>query len=86
MKPINFAYDGTVGNQLTWHWHVNTYDNKFYPINGLFEECYYDYHAPLQTVFEKNGYQTNTLTVKDALKGTEKFVYVLTFRNLRNTI
>ena len=86
MKLINFAYDGVVGHQQTWHWHVNTYDDKFYPINGLFEECYYDYHAPLQTVFEKNGYQTNTLTVKDALKGSEKFVYVLTFRYLRNTI
>lgn len=86
MELINFAYDGKVGPQVTWRWHVNSYDNKFYPINGLFEECYYDYHAPLQTVFEKNGYKTNTITVTDALKGTEKFVYVLTFRYLRHTI
>lgn len=86
MTPINFAYDGVVGRQQTWQWHVNTYDNKFYPINGLFEECYYDYHAPLQTVFEKNGYKTNSITVKDALKKSEKFIYVLTFRYLRNTI
>lgn len=86
MNEINFAYDGVVGHQQTWHWHINTYDNKFYPINGLFEECYYDYHAPLQTVFEKNGYKTNSITVKDALKKSEKFIYVLTFRYLRNTI
>lgn len=86
MTTINFAYDGRVGHQQTWQWHINPYDKKFYPINGLFEECYYDYHAPLQTVFEKNGHRTNTITVRDALKGTEKFIYVLTFRYLRNTI
>ena len=56
MSLINFAYDGEVGpKQFTWHWHVNSYDNKFYPINGVFEDCYYDYHAPLQTVFEKHN-------------------------------
>lgn len=86
MTPINFAYDGEVGIQLTWRWHINSYDNKFYPINGVFEDCYYDYHAPLQTVFEKNNIATNTVTVKQALKSKEKFVYVLTFRYLRNTL
>jgi ribosomal protein S17E len=87
MKPINFAYDGEVSStRFTWHWHINSYDKKFYPINGVFEDCYYDYHAPLQTVFEKNNIPTNTITVKQALKSKEKFVYVLTFRYLRNTI
>jgi len=87
MSLINFAYDGEVGpKQFTWHWHVNSYDNKFYPINGVFEDCYYDYHAPLQTVFEKHNIPTNAVTVKQALKSKEKFVYVLTFRYLRNTI
>jgi hypothetical protein len=86
MKTINFAYDGEVGRQLNWRWHINSYDNKFYPINGVFEDCYYDYHAPLQTVFEKHNIPTKAVTVKQALKSKEKFVYVLTFRYLRNTI
>lgn len=86
MTPINFAYDGEVGPQITWRWHINSYDNRFYPINGVFEDCYYDYHAPLQTVFEKNNIPTKTITVKQALKNKEKFVYVLTFRYLRNTL
>lgn len=86
MTVVNFAYDDEVGRQITWRWHYNTYDKKFYPINGVFEDCYYDYHAPLQTVFEQNEIQTKSITLKNALKSNEKFVYVLTFRYLRNTI
>ena len=87
MKPINFVYDGIVSyNQPTWRWHINSYDNKFYPMNGIFEECYYDYHAPLQTVLEKNNISTNTITMHEALCTKEPFVYVLTFRYLGNTV
>lgn len=83
---INFAYDGEVGKQQTWHWHYNSYEKQFYPVNGIWEDCYYDYHAPLQTVFNKNNIPTQSITLKQALVSKEKFVYVLTFRYLRNTI
>jgi len=86
MTKIYFAYDGEVGKQETSHWHFNTYDKKYYPTNGIWEDCYYDYHAPLQTVFEKNNIKTKSLTIKQALIDNEKFVYVLTFRYLRHTI
>jgi UDP-2,3-diacylglucosamine pyrophosphatase LpxH len=87
MKPINFAYDGEVANRyITWHWHYNTYDQRYYPINGLWEECYYDYHAPLQTVLENNNITTKSITMQQALCSTDPFVYVLTFRYLANTI
>ena len=87
MTKINFAYDQEVGRGVKGiNWHVNSYDMKFYPMNGVFEDCYYDYHAPIQTVFEKNGIPTNTITVKQALISKEAFVYVLTFRYMRNTM
>jgi hypothetical protein len=87
MTPINFAYDGEVLDyQLTWHWHVNSYDKKFYPTNGIWKECYYDYHAPLQTVLENNGIPTKDITMEEALSTTDPFVYVLTYRYLGNTI
>lgn len=86
MKPINFAYDGKVGTQYTWQWHINKYDEKFYPINGIWEECYYDYHAPLQTVLEDNGIPTKAITMHEALCTDEPFVYVLTFRYLGGTV
>jgi len=87
MKPINFVYDGEIADgYTTWRWHYNTYDKKYYPTNGLWEECYYDYHAPLQTVFEQNGIATTNTTMQKVLCSTEPFVYVLTFRYLANTI
>jgi hypothetical protein len=87
MNPINFAYDGIVADyQPTWRWHINSYDNKYYPMNGIFEECYYDYHAPLQTVLEKNNIPTKAITMHEALSTSEPFVYVLTFRYLGNTV
>lgn len=87
MQTINFAYDNNVLDiQKTNHWHKNSYDNKFYPINGTFEECYYDYHAPIQTVFEKNGFVTRSITIKEAIDNNDNFVYVLTFRYLLNTV
>lgn len=87
MKPINFVYDGEIADgYTTWHWHYNTYDKKYYPTNGLWEECYYDYHAPLQTVVEQYGITTNSTTMQKALCSTEAFVYVLTFRYLANTV
>jgi len=87
MKPINFVYDGEIANgATTWRWHYNTYDKKYYPTNGIWEECYYDYHAPLQTVLEQNNIATNAITMHEALCTTEPFVYVLTFRYLGNTV
>jgi hypothetical protein len=88
MQPVNFAYDARVGDGVKpgADWHINSYDQKYYPINGVFEDCYYDYHAPIQTVFERNNIPTHTITVKQALIDKEKFVYVLTFRYLRNTL
>ena len=88
MQPVNFAYDAQVGDGVKpgADWHINSYDQKYYPINGVFEDCYYDYHAPIQTVFERNNIPTNTTTVKQALISKEKFVYVLTFRYLSNTL
>ena len=87
MKPINFVYDGEIADRYTtWRWHYNTYDKKYYPTNGIWEECYYDYHAPLQTVLEQNNIATNAITMHEALCTTEPFVYVLTFRYLANTL
>lgn len=82
MKPIKFAYDGEVGKRFTWQWHHNCYDDKYYPTNGLWEFCYYDYHAPLQTVCEANGVKTEAITVSQAMVGSDHFFYVLTFRYL----
>ena len=87
MKPINIVYDGEVADgYTTWRWHYNTYDKKYYPTNGLWEECYYDYHAPLQTVLEQNGIATTSTTMQKALCSSEPFVYVLTFRYLAHTV
>lgn len=87
MNPINFVYDGEVADgHITWRWHYNSYDKRYYPTNGIWEECYYDYHAPLQTVLEKNNIPTKAITMHKALCTTEPFVYVLTFRYLANTV
>ena len=88
MSPINFAYDGEVGSKqfISHTYMINPYNKTFYPINGVVEDCKYDYHAPLQTVFEKNNIPTNEVTVKHAIKSKEQFVYVLTFKYLKHTI
>lgn len=88
MNKIYFAYDKKVKKnpKKLFKYVFNTYDNQFYPINGIWEECYYDYHAPIQTVFEKNGIPTKSITIHEALYSSKKFVYVLTFRYLGATI
>lgn len=86
MTTINFAYDTEVLTSNQELYFKNIYDNKFYPINGLHDDCYYDYHAPLQTVLENNGTTTKSITLKTALSNNEPFVYVLTFRYLAGTL
>lgn len=86
MNELTFAYDGKVGEQHTWHWHLNVYDKLFYPTNGIWEECYYDYHAPLQTVCEENDIRTKCVTVTEALCSDQPFIYNLTFRYFANTV
>jgi hypothetical protein len=86
MNFLNFAYDGKVGSGPTWQWYLNIYDNTFYPTNGPYEDCCYDYHAPIQTVFEENGVKTKSITMQEALGSQDKFVYVLTFRYLSRTV
>ena len=86
MTVINFAYD--TPNLPSWskYYFKNSYDGKLYPINGSLEECFYDYHAPLQTVFEKNNVSTKWIPLSVALLKTEKFVYVLTFKYLARSL
>jgi hypothetical protein len=88
MKKINFAYDGKVSStgEGGWRHHYNSYDHHFYPTNGPWEDCYYDYHAPLQTVFENNGIPTASLTMQEALSTDEFFIYNLTFRYFPITV
>ena len=86
MTVINFAYDYEVLDSNQDRYFRNVYDNKFYPVNGLYDDCYYDYHAPLQTVFDINGVPTKSITLKTALSNNETFVYVLTFRYLAGTL
>ena len=86
MTTINFAYDKAVIDSHQAGYHKNIYDNKFYPINGLYDDCYYDYHAPLQTVFGDNGVTTKSVTLKEALSNNEPFIYMITFRYLAGTL
>ena len=86
MTVINFAYDNEVLDLNQERYFRNVYDNKFYPVNGLYDDCFYDYHAPLQTVFTDNGVATQSITLNTALSNNEPFVYVLTFRHLGGTL
>jgi UDPglucose 6-dehydrogenase len=86
MTVINFAYDDEVLGSNQDRYFKNVYDNKFYPVNGLYDDCYYDYHAPLQSTFDYNNIPTKSITLKTALSNNERFVYVLTFRNLPGTL
>jgi hypothetical protein len=86
MTTINVVYDETVGKRETNRWHLNTYNDKYYPINGPHEECYFDYHAPIVTVLENNNYDINVMSLRDALTANVKFTYVLTFRFLYGNI
>jgi len=86
MTVINFAYDKEILDSHQACYHKNIYDNKFYPINGLYDDCYYDYHAPLQTVFDVNGISTKSITLKTALSNNQPFVYSITFRYFAGTL
>lgn len=86
MKIINFAYDNVVRDKDSIGYSYNTYNQKYYPINGSYKDCCYDYHAPLQYVFEINNIKTKSVTVTETLKKGEKFIYVLTFKYLKDTI
>jgi hypothetical protein len=86
MNIINFAYDIPPSPPWSEYYVKNIYDDKRYPINGPLEECFYDYHAPIQTVFEKNNVTTKWVPLHQALLRTEKFVYVLTFKYLARSL
>lgn len=83
MTVVNFAYDGDIIQHREERNCHNIYDKKYYPINGIWEDCYYDYHAPIQIVLERNGVNTKSITMHEALSCQEPFVYVLTFRYIR---
>jgi hypothetical protein len=86
MATINVVYDEKVGKEENNRWHLNVYNKKYYPTNGPYEECYFDYHAPIVTVLESNNYNVNEMSLREALATDVKFVYVLTFRFFHGTI
>lgn len=91
-RRVNILLDRTIDPKFVpdafiqaWG-HNDEFSEKFLPLNGPWEDCYYDYHAPLYKVLEENGYQVNIKTQKEMLQSTERFVYVLTFRLLTGTV
>ena len=86
MLPINFLYDKPVSDKPGHQYHYNYYDKKYYPTNGNFNNCYYDYHAPLQTVVEQNGVSTCSIVLEDILNTATPCIYVLTYRFFADVI
>lgn len=84
--PINFAYDMGVGTAYCSEYVHNHFNGKWYPKNGQNEHFIYDYFIPIQTIFEKNNYQINEITLSEALSHNNPFFYVLTFRNFKKSL
>lgn len=91
-RRVNILLDRTIDpkfvpNEFIQAWgHNDEFSEKFLPLNGPWEDCYYDYHAPLYKVLEENGYEASFKTQKEMFQSSERFVYVLTFRLLTATV
>jgi hypothetical protein len=89
MKDVNFAFDLDIVDSIEkisnkgLYIH-NFYDDKFYPLNGPSDICYFDYHVPLYYVCSKHNTKLNVncKTYSEYLKEDSFFFYVLTFRYL----
>jgi hypothetical protein len=86
MKLVNFLYDATILDEAKPQYHYNYYDKKHYPTNGDWDNCYYDYHAPLQTVFESNGISTKSITLDQINDISDTCIYVLSYRYFADVI